>query len=62
MFEVKLTQENGTCYSRKCDTYEDVVRWIAQEPQAGIMISEDGEDFDTERFIQLQADVEAARA
>jgi hypothetical protein len=59
MYECKLTQDNGTCYSRKFADYDAMVRWIASEPEAGIMVWEDDEDIGTERFIQLQRDVEA---
>lgn len=59
MFEVKLTQENGTCYSSKFDDYDAMVAWIAGEPDAGIMAWEDSEDIGTSRLIQLQQDVEA---
>ena len=61
MYEVKLTQENGTCYSRKFDDYDEMVRWIAGEPEAGILVWEDSEDIGTERFTQLQDDVQAYR-
>ena len=61
MFDIKLTQDNGTCYSTKVETYDEAVRWIAGEPEAGIMIWEDGEDIGTERFIQLQEEVERLR-
>ena len=60
MFEVRLTQEHGTSYSRKFETYEEAVQWIAGEPEAGIMMWEDNEDIGTERCIQLQEDGEAA--
>ena len=59
MFECKLTQENGTSYSRKFDTYDEMVVWIAGEPNAGMMVWEDEEDIGIERFTQLQNDVAA---
>jgi hypothetical protein len=61
MFDVTLTQDNGTCTSGKFATYEAMVRWIAHEPDAGIMAWDDSAPFDTEAFIQLQNDVEALR-
>ena len=61
MYEIKLTQENGWCYSSKFDDYDSMVQWIAGEPDAGIMVWEDSEDIGTERFIQLQDDIIAAR-
>lgn len=57
MFEARLTQENGTQESREFADYDAMVHWLAEQPPAGMMVWEDGEDISTERFIQLQNDV-----
>ena len=54
VYEAKLTQENGICYSRKFDDYNAMCRWIAREPAAGMMAWEDSEPMDQ---AQIQTDV-----
>ena len=58
MFKVRLTQENGAKAHAEFQEYNEMVVWIAKQPEAGIMVWEDGEDVGTEQFIQLQKDVE----
>jgi hypothetical protein len=62
MFEVKLFPEHALPYSGKFDTYAEAVAWIAEDPNADIMIWEDEEDIGEERFRQLLDDVTATLA
>ena len=55
VYEAKLTQDNGTCYSRKFEDYDAMCRWIAAEPDAGIVAWADSEPIDQ---AELQADVQ----
>ena len=57
MYLVQLTRENGLTYSKEFEEYEEMAIWISEEPDAGIMVWEDGKDIGTESFIQLQRDV-----
>ena len=61
MYEVKLTRPTGACYGRQLDTYEAVVAWLADEPEAEVSACQDGVPMDMAARDRLREDVAFCR-